>query len=407
MKPLLTLLLCCFGINSFLLAQPGRSGRGGLSGQRGERVEPEDLKFELGVAQIPDRAMYEKLSYKGPDVKRDAYLANLEFVKFIIENAQTNNAKTYFMNTNNHRAHPPYMGMLSINSRGAIRGAITYLPRLKTPDGKTGLYIIDFQPNDSYTFEQIKYVTKTLIHKAPFLEGKLSFHPLNGNIRQYERDKAKYDNSDISVHLDEHLYSNIGYLPLNSAESYGLLKIMDNQARPSPREIVICKTLPNQMPRVAGVISEVRQTPLSHVNLRAIQDQIPNAFINNALDNPQIRSLVGKFVHYRVTAEGYSLREAKKTEVEQHFAQLRPSKPQSPPRDFTAKTITDLKQIKFEDSKKFGVKAANLATLHDFKFPEGTVPQGMAVPFYFYDEFMKHNGLYDEIKTILANPGFN
>ena len=34
------------------------------------------------------------------------------------------------------------------------------------------------------------------------------------------------------------------------------------------------------------------------------------------------------------------------------------------------------------------------------------MPEGFAVPFYFYDEFMKHNGFYDDVKEILADPDF-
>ncbi len=47
-----------------------------------------------------------------------------------------------------------------------------------------------------------------------------------------------------------------------------------------------------------------------------------------------------------------------------------------------------------------------MATLRTFGFPEGTVPDGFAVPFYFYDEFMKHNGFYDEVQALLDDPDF-
>ena len=47
---------------------------------------------------------------------------------------------------------------------------------------------------------------------------------------------------------------------------------------------MIYEALPNELPRVAGIISTVPQTPLSHVNLRAVQDGMPNAFIRDALD---------------------------------------------------------------------------------------------------------------------------
>ena len=47
-----------------------------------------------------------------------------------------------------------------------------------------------------------------------------------------------------------------------------------------------------------------------------------------------------------------------------------------------------------------------MAVLGTLGFPEGTVPAGFAVPFYFYDEFMKHNELYDDIEDMLADPDF-
>ena len=42
---------------------------------------------------------------------------------------------------------------------------------------------------------------------------------------------------------------------------------MELDERPTARDVVLYKTLPNEMPRVAGIITEVTKTPLSHVNL--------------------------------------------------------------------------------------------------------------------------------------------
>ena len=47
-----------------------------------------------------------------------------------------------------------------------------------------------------------------------------------------------------------------------------------------------------------------------------------------------------------------------------------------------------------------------MAVLGTLDFPENTVPDGYAVPFYFYYEFMKHNGFYDDVKELLADPEF-
>ena len=408
----LNLLALFLTLGDAAFAQRGSQGgsrggsRGGFGGGSGQRIAPEDLKFEMGVAAIPDLQMFSKLSYKGTDVGRDPYLANLQYVKFVIENPESDSAALYFMNTGNYRAHPPYMGMVGINSRSVIRGAISFQPRMKDATGGTGLYVFDFQPNDAFSFETIKYVRDTLVKGAPFLKGQLAYHPLRGGMARYEADKAKYEASDVAVHLDADLYGNIGFLPLNEAESYGRLRVMGNETRSSPRDIVICKTLPNQMPRVAGVISAERQTPLSHVNLRCVQDRVPNAFVANAMNQEAISSLVGKLVRYSVTSDGYSLSEATKQEVDEHFSNSRPSEPLLPSRDLSITEIKPLQGISFENANSVGAKASNLATMHTFGFPAGMIPDGFVVPFSFYDDFMKRNGLYAKVDAMLSNAEF-
>ena len=52
------------------------------------------------------------------------------------------------------------------------------------------------------------------------------------------------------------------------------------------------------------------------------------------------------------------------------------------------------------------MKAANVAVLGTLGFPAGTVPDGFAIPFYFYDEFMKANNLYAKVREMLADADF-
>ena len=102
--------------------------------------------------------------------------------------------------------------------------------------------------------------------------------------------------------------------------------------RPHPREVVIYEAVPNELPRVAGIITTVRQAPLSHVNLRAVQDDVPNAYVRDVLDDPDVAALVGGFVRYEVTESGWSLRAATPDEVDEHYESARPSQTQTPPR---------------------------------------------------------------------------
>ena len=97
-----------------------------------------------------------------------------------------------------------------------------------------------------------------------------------------------------------------------------------------------------------------------------------------------------------MTQSGYTLRAATKAEVDAHYESSRPAEAQTPERDLSVTGITALSDVGFDDWDAFGVKAANVAVLGTLDFPEGTVPDGFAVPFYFYDEFMKNAVLAEE-----------
>jgi len=150
----------------------------------------------------------------------------------------------------------------------------------------------------------------------------------------------------------------------------------------------------------------VIQTPLSHVNLRAIQDNLPNAYIKNPLEIDSIANLVDNYVYYKVENEKYTLREATIEEVNAWYENIRPTEPQIPERDLSITDIMPLDDITFEMSTSFGAKCANVATMRTFGFPEGTIPDGFGIPFYYYDEFMKHNNFYAIAQEMIEDPEF-
>ncbi len=388
-------------------------GRGGFSRGRGSRepsgprLTPEQVEFKDGTAAIPDRKTFKKLSYQGTEVRIDTQLAGIEFVKIQVENTHTQNPQLYFMNTKTHRSHGSFMRAAGLGrGQGQMRGVLSYRPLFTAPNGEPGVYTFEFNPNDAFPFEKIKLVHDLLVAKMPILKNRLGYCPLWGAISIYNREIALYDKAEFPVYFENDLYANVGYLPLNQTESYGQLRLLKVNERPTSRDIVICKTLPNEMPRVAGIITGVRQTPLSHVNLRAIQDKVPNAFIIKAWEHKLIAPLIGKYVYYKVNADGFEIREATRKEVETHFSDLRPAKIQKPTRDLSVKKILPLDEIRFADSSSFGVKTANVATLRTFEFPNGTVPDGFGIPFYFYDEFMKHNKFYAKAQALFKDPAF-
>ena len=352
-------------------------------------VNPEaGLGINDGAVAIPDRATYDAL-------------AAGQIVKFTIYDIDTNLPGIYFHNTNTYEMHP----VVGIQPRRFITGVVSYNSGLAAPDSSTGAYYT-FIPG-VFSFDFAERVYAVLAAAMPLLDDDLLLHIPNNRLRQFQSQLALFRESRIDLVFDEDIYAGVDFDPLNPGVGYGRLRSLDSDERPHPRDVVIFGTLPNELPRVAGIISAVPQTPLSHVNLRAVQNGVPNAFIRGVLDDPSVTALLDGFVRYGVTGDdGWNLRAATVEEVDAHYASSRPTKMQAPQRDLSVTTITPLSDIGFDDWDAFGVKAANVAVLGKLGFVDGTVPDGFSIPFYFYDEFMKTTGLCARVEAMLADPDF-
>ena len=359
-----------------------------------------------GTVAIPDRETFERLSYQGTDFMFDTHLIELEFVKFFIYGERADRAGVYFMNTNTHRWHNGFFRVVEFPFRHSMRGILVFHPNVIAPDGSLGVYRFEFEPWDTYSFTDVHHAYELLAASMPLLENNLSYYPVPEVLPLYYEEQLQYDASRVSLLFDNDIFPDVSFVQLNQGVGFGLLRSLSLEERPNPRDIVIYESLPNDLPRVAGIITTVPQTPLSHVNLRALQDRAPNAFIRDALDDDTIDSLIGSLVQYTVLRDSYTIRAASKSELDAHYEASRPAAAQAPVRDLTVTAITALSDVAFGDWDAFGVKAANVAVLGTLGFTDGTVPGGFAVPFYFYDEFMKANELDAMVTTMLADTDF-
>ena len=354
------------------------------------------LALNDGAVAVPDTHTYDALAIGG-------------YFKFALLGMDTDRPSVYFINANTHPTHQTFLDDRHINRQRVILGTIAYRQNLVAPDGSQGVYLYSLNTlpsRYSFSFSLMERTHTLLAASMPLLEDNLALYVRNRELPYIQSDLTLYRESRINLVFDGDVYSNIDFLALNPGEGYGRLQALDPDDRPHPRDVVLYEALPNELPRVAGIISTVPQTPLSHVNLRAAQDGIPNAYIRDILDDPDTAPLIGGFVRYEVTEDGWELRAATPEEAEAHYESSRPAQPQTPEFDLAVTGITPLSQIGFESWKSFGVKAANVAELGKLGFPAGTVPDGFAIPFYFYDEFMKAHGFYDEVKEMLADEDF-
>lgn len=367
------------------------------------------IPFNDGSASIPTREVFADLAVVSEDIPWAPFLNDQEFVKFAIVNQSSDEPEVYFINSKTHAIHADFLNTINVDQFGddVTTGEVVYNPNFIMPNGAIGRYTFNYSFGDATSFEETRETFELLAVNMPFLQNNLQhFISTNSEGTFNNLHKDNYIGSRITVVLESEVFAEVDYLPFNQAEGYGFFKHMDLDETPGSRDVVLYDALPNSLPRVGGIITSVIQTPLSHVNLRAIQDNVPNAFIRDPLAIDSIANLLGKYIYYTVDQEKYFIREASIEEVNEWYEKLRPTESQIPERDLSFTEILPLDDIGFEMSTAFGAKCTNVATMRTFGFPEGTIPDGFGVPFYFYDEFMKFNGFYDEANDILTDPDF-
>ncbi len=375
------------------------------------------LSPECGTLTIEDRATFDFYS------ERNNFPGAMQVqeVKFLIAHVDTPAPQLYFMNTRNQPYHYYFatdclgwtVDLWTFDAetyfsdhRKNLAGSIIAHDHYEPNDAIQGIYTMEFWPTDAVSHGFVQLTYDLITTNMPFATEKLFYHASGETQRAlFEAERDLYEQSPVPVIQTEDLYANISYTPLTMGQAYGRLKIVTGPETVSARDIVIFRTLPNTLSHVAGIITEIPQTPLSHINLKAKQNNTPNAFIRDAATRPDVTALAGKYVRFAVQPEGYVLEEASFEDVNAFFESIRPTEIQIPPRDLSVTEIASLRTIGFEDSDSFGAKATNVAELGTF-LPASMVPTGYAVPFHFYDAFMEHSGLYDLSVAMTADPAF-
>ena len=238
------------------------------------------IELSDGAVTVADQETFETLSYE------DSEYSGKMFIKLILLDTytDTDRPRIYFTNVKTHAAHNSFLDAVGTDRRGQVLGdGLVYGTIEYDPDGSPGSFYYRLRPSNTYySVARMEYFYTLLAASMPLLENNRAVHMGNSQLRFLQPNLALYSESRIPLVFDEDIYPETSFLALNPGEGYGLLRVMEPKERPNPRDIVIYEALPNELPRVAGVISTVPQTPLTHVNLRAVQDRIPNAFIRDA-----------------------------------------------------------------------------------------------------------------------------
>lgn len=160
---------------------------------------------------------------------------------------------------------------------------------------------------------------------------------------------------------------------------------------PSPQDIVVYDRMPVRLPPVAGIVTLEPQTPLSHVNLLALNRGTLNVYALDTLAIPGLTQHWGKLVRMEARDGKLSLHTATEAEAKKHWAQARLAV-ELPFPDTTVRGVVDLggPNAVSLTARQVGSKAANYALLQS-KFPKYVRP-GMAIPFAPYLQVIRNSG---------------
>ncbi len=271
---------------------------------------------------------------------------------------------------------------------------------------KVGKFTFEFWEGDLATAEIVRETYRTL-SKSFF--APLCFKPNSARQEEVSEkiagDVPRLQPSEINTPGD--------YLALNAATAVGVLRIVDRMTDETiidRNEIVIFREPPISLTPLQGVITTTFSTPLAHANLLAKGWGAPNAYIKDA--DRLFEPLKGRFVYFETREDGYTLRPAETNETLEAGRRLaKRSDLLTPEADLEFKQLTELKDQRKRDARRFGAKSANLGEIiHAARagiVRNIIVPAGFAVPFFHYTRFIEENNLEETIVEMLGNDRFN
>ena len=245
----------------------------------------ESLELGNGLVSVDNLSTFDQLAVSKDDIPLSPFLEGKKFVKYLISDFESDHPKVFFINSKTHDLHKHFANGVGIDlaNDDVQKGELIYHPTVISNNGKIGAFTFNFSNGHGQPFVVVQRCIELLAANMPFLKNNLSYFITANNESDYNRDKHLFDDSRVSILFEKDIYADIDYLALNIAEGYGLFRHISSDEVPGARDIVLYESLPNALPHVSGIMTSIIQTPLSHVNLRAIQDNIPNAFIRNPL----------------------------------------------------------------------------------------------------------------------------
>jgi hypothetical protein len=364
-------------------------------------VETPKAETNTSVSAIRSRAEFDALAR----VYDDRPYA-LPHVLFVIDRKDKN--RVYYVNSQRYRFHKDFVNgtYLSLErgreffennylkpNRRFILGTLAYQTPIKR-------WTFEFWEGDLIPAEQIQLVADLI--KSTF------FEPVAFKANSLRQEEAAAALTGIERVSQADISREQAYEPLNLARGLGRIHVIDKLDEHTEigfNEILVLNEVPISLPPVAGVIVSKPSTPLSHINLLVKGWGVPNAYIKNA--HEILKQYDGWWVSFETLRDRYVIRRADIKELDEYQKRLALQKNVMTPRfDLSVRKLAPLREQRRRMIVAYGGKSANLGEVLNARLKGITVPEGFTIPFYYYDQFVKENGLEDAIYEMMNDQRF-
>lgn len=351
--------------------------------------------------RISDAATFEAYSKE---------LGNERFAKLVID---LKSDATYYFDVTVYQMHKDFI-FTELLKKPRTPAAVRLVDRnytAKKPDFMM-IYLVHHLQQDIWTFafwdgdlatgEHVRRAYRRL-KDTFYLADKLKFRPDSN----YQEAVAK-KTGDVPFILNDQIYKLADYQPFNKGTAVGTLRLVD-KGTPEDKlvfatdEIVVLPMTISDITPVAGIISEVFSSPLSHLSLRAKGWRIPNVGLRGA--SAKLAPLAGKVVFFEASDKEPVIRLATAEEIAADKARREAkAKVVLPKPDLAMAELKPIEQLTAEDFRTVGPKAANLGIIVRAKLSGFEVPPGFGVPFHYYDVHLRASGADKLLSALIADP---
>ena len=239
------------------------------------------------------------------------------------------------------------------------------LALIKTSDGQ--FFTLETVEVDTMDRDMILDFYQTIKNHIP-QDIPLLFKPANHSQELSIKDTSKQTLPRIYTH---ELTQSRSYIPLNIGEGKGRLRYFKNKEEYKNKkesitwyDIIVMDRVPDNIPRISGIINTSYTTPLSHTNILATGWQIPNAIQIGAEQIIKDKNLNGKWVTYVVAhdQDAVILEEIQPMEVTTPLWKTHQVSMEKPHIDNDP--ILSLYHLRKDHQSRHGTKAANLGEVN-------------------------------------------